>query len=64
MSLMRGKILAEALDGLEVFAGLDFDFDALVTGLEFLSDGGGKFVERIFDTDGNAAWNFLLLAAD
>ena len=59
-----GKILPKALDKSEILAGLDFDFDALIAGGEFGLDRGGEFVERIFYADGDAAGDFLALAAD
>ncbi len=62
--LDAGEILANALDLQEIFAGLDFELDALVAGGEFFFDGVRKFVGRIFYADGNAAGDFLLRAAD
>ena len=35
--------ISNVLDGDEVFAGFDFQFDALVAGVEFFFDRGGKF---------------------
>ena len=56
---MRGKSWRRRWTECEIFARLDFDFDALVAGGEFLSHGSGEFLERIFDSDGNSAGNFL-----
>ena len=62
--LDAGKILAETLGEREIFARLDFDFDALVAGGKFFLDRGDEFVERIFNANGDAAGDFGLLSAE
>jgi hypothetical protein len=57
------KFLANTLDYGEILAGLDFEFDALVAGREFVLHAGDEFFDGVFYADRDTGGDFSLRAA-